>query len=406
MPASDRATALSPTAICAFENKNTGWPAGKMRCSVGPLKLEATYRRSHRKRRQRLLFNDMKKNSPSIFHLLFAGSVGAQFSEGDEGLHVPPALSAALRAERFTFDGVSCYAAGSGPPLLLVHSVNAAASAAEMRPIFDRCRATRTVFAIDLPGYGFSDRSDRSYTPRVMTDALHSVAREIQLRCGDAPIDALALSLGCEFLARAALENPSRWGRLALVSPTGLDRRAARRVPRVGTRFNAAMHAVLSVPLWANALFGALTRPSVIRYFLERTWGSKDIDEASWAYAVKTARQPGARFAPFHFIAGGLFSTDIQQVYAKLVQPVWMSHGMYGDFTDYQGKSMVPALDHWPVTVFDSGALPYFEEPGEFFAAFSSFIGTNPGSVSPISLHSTAHALPPSMTGRKWPSAT
>ena len=316
----------------------------------------------------------MNKNFPSARQLLFENSIGVEFSEADAGEMRQPSLPAALVAERFKFDGISCYMAGHGPPLLLVHSVNAAASAVEVRPIFERYIATHTVFAIDLPGYGFSDRSDCAYTPHLMTDALHGVARQIRLRCGDAPIDAMALSLGCEFLARAALENPARWGRLALVSPTGLDRRSVRRVPCVGTRFNAAMHAFLSVPLWANALFGALTRPSVIRYFLERTWGSKDIDEASWAYAVKTARQPGARFAPFHFISGGLFSTDIQQVYAKLTHPVWMSHGMYGDFTDYQGKSLVHGLDHWPVTVFDSGALPYFEEPGEFFAEFSSFL--------------------------------
>ncbi len=316
----------------------------------------------------------MNRNSPSRHPPLFAR--GISVTTADEGGDGPakPVLLAALHAERFKSGGVSCYLAGKGPALLLVHSVNAAASAAEMRPLFDRYCATRSVFAIDLPGFGFSDRSDRAYTPRVMTDALHNVAREIRLRCGDAPIDALALSLGCEFLARAALENPSRWGRLAMVSPTGLDRRSARKTPREGTRFNAAMHAVLSVPLWAHALFGALTRPSVIRYFLERTWGSKDIDEASWAYAVKTARQPGAQFAPFHFISGGLFSTDIQQVYADLVKPVWMSHGLYGDFTDYQGMSLLGRLDHWQVTAFESGALPFFEEPGDFFAAFDTFL--------------------------------
>jgi hypothetical protein len=44
-----------------------------------------------------------------------------------------------------------------------------------------------------------------------------------------------------------------------------------------------------------------LTRPGVIRYFLQRTWGSKAIDEDLWRYAVVTTRQPGARNAPFRF---------------------------------------------------------------------------------------------------------
>jgi pimeloyl-ACP methyl ester carboxylesterase len=316
----------------------------------------------------------MKKHPLSLFQLFFARSLGAEFFVNDTRFQAAPALPAALRAERFEIDGVSCYVAGSGPALLLVHSVNAAASAAEMRPIFEYYRATRTVFAIDLPGYGFSDRSDRAYTPRLMTDALHGVAKEIRLRCGHAPIDAVALSLGCEFLARAAQENPAEWGRLALVSPTGLNARAARQAPREGTRFNAKMHAVLSVPLWANSLFRALTRPGVIRYFLERTWGSKAIDETAWAYAVKTAREPGARFAPFHFISGGLFSTDIQRIYGRLGQPVWLSHGTRGDFTDYQGKATVQGLSDWKATVFNTGAMPYFERPDDFFAEFNSFL--------------------------------
>ena len=33
--------------------------------------------------------------------------------------------------------------------------------------------------------------------------------REMRTRCGDVPVDALAVSLGCEFLARAAVEQPA-----------------------------------------------------------------------------------------------------------------------------------------------------------------------------------------------------
>jgi pimeloyl-ACP methyl ester carboxylesterase len=63
--------------------------------------------------------------------------------------------------------------AGNGlPPLLLVHSINAAGSAAEVAPLFAHYRQQRAVYALELPGFGFSDRSDRAYTPRLMTDAL------------------------------------------------------------------------------------------------------------------------------------------------------------------------------------------------------------------------------------------
>ncbi len=282
----------------------------------------------------------------------------------------PPALA----GERFTFDGLSCYVAGQGPPLLLLHSVNAAGSAAEVRPLFNHCRSSRTVFAMDLPGYGFSERSDRHYSPRLMTDAVHAMSAEIRRRCDMAPIAGLAVSLSGEFLARAAVERPADWERLALVSPTGLDGHKARWGAPGSTRRIPGLHALLSFPLWSEALFRLLTRPAVVRYFLQRTWGSKAIDETLWACETRSARQPGARYAPLHFMSGGLFSADIHRVYERLTQPVWMSHGVRGDFTDYRSQGVVEARSNWRFDLFRTGALPYFELPEQFFPKLDAFL--------------------------------
>ena len=288
-----------------------------------------------------------------------------------------PPLPAAVPGERFEIRSaagrLSAYAAGSGPPLLLVHSVNAAASAAEVRPLFEHFLASRTVIAMDLPGYGFSERSDRAYTPRLMTDALHAMSGAIGERFGRAPIDAMALSLSCEFLARAALEAPGRFRSLALVSPTGLRGGQTLRAAPGATRAMPLFLAALRGPGWGGALFRQLTRPAVIRYFLERTWGGKAIDEELWRYCVLTTRQPGAEHAPLQFLGGGLFSADIHTVYEQLAMPVWMSHGVRGDFTDYRGKSFLEARPNWRFAVFETGAIPYFEVPGPFFAAFKAF---------------------------------
>jgi pimeloyl-ACP methyl ester carboxylesterase len=111
--------------------------------------------------------------------------------------HTP--VPAAVSGERFEFESkagrLCAYVAGEGPPLLLVHSINAAGSAAEVRPLHEHYRATRTVLSIDLPGFGGSERSDRPYTPRLMTDAVHAATEQLRARCGPGPVDALAASL-------------------------------------------------------------------------------------------------------------------------------------------------------------------------------------------------------------------
>ncbi len=289
-------------------------------------------------------------------------------------------LPAALSGQRIEFASragrLCAYVAGQGPALLLVHSINASASAAEMRPLHEHYAATRTVFSLDLPGYGLSDRSDRDYTPRLMTDALHAIVEQIHLRCGPAAIDALALSLSAEYLARAAAEAPALYRSIALVSPTGFSGRRSWRAAPGTTRGLPWLYQALRGPGagWGGALFRGLTRPGVIRYFLHRTWGSKDIDEALWRYDVLTTRQPGAEHAPLHFLSAGLFSADIHTLYEQLEMPVWMSHGVRGDFTDYRNKTIVEGRPNWHFSVFPTGALPYFELPDRFCEAYDGFL--------------------------------
>jgi pimeloyl-ACP methyl ester carboxylesterase len=93
----------------------------------------------------------------------------------DHQVPLPPAIE----VERVSFDSsaagrLSYYVdkAAAGRPVLLIHSVNAAASAYEMRPIFDHYRGQRPLFALDLPGYGFSERTDRAQSPDAFAQAI------------------------------------------------------------------------------------------------------------------------------------------------------------------------------------------------------------------------------------------
>lgn len=271
-------------------------------------------------------------------------------------------------------DGLHIHVAGDGPPVLLVHSINAAAGAHEMRPLTERLAATHTVYVPDLPGFGASERRDIAYTPRVYTDALHAVTDAIRTRHGAQPLPALALSLGCEFLARAATERPAVYSRLALVSPTGLMGTKARRGPAGASRAVPGLHAVLAAPWWGERLFRQLTKPGVVRYFLRRTWGSDAIDEQMWADAVAAARAPGAHHAPLHFLSAGLFCADVLALYEALAMPVWASHGTRGDFTDYRGRVHLEGRPNWRWTVYEGGAMPYFEHPAAFGRALDAFL--------------------------------
>lgn len=194
-------------------------------------------------------------------------------------------------------------------PLLLIHSINAAPSSYEVKPIFERARDRRTVYSIDLPGFGHSERSDRRYSPELYA----GVIAEFLVQVVDAPADVVALSLSAEFAARAALSVPRQFASLALISPSGFSKR-----PPPSHRVGRIAHGALSVPLWGRGLFDLVASKRSIRYFLNQSFqGSAPDDLIDYAYA--TAHQPGAEHAPLYFLSMQLFTAQArQQLYGKL----------------------------------------------------------------------------------------
>jgi pimeloyl-ACP methyl ester carboxylesterase len=236
-------------------------------------------------------------------------------------------------------------------------------------------RQDHSVYALDLPGYGLSERWPRAYTVGDMCAAIGQVAQWVAQRHPGQPLQAVGLSLSCEFVARVAQQTPQLFAALALVSPTGFRGGKSLRQPAGSTLFMAGFDRFLRSPGpgWGRFLFRQLSRPSVVRYFLQRTWGGKDIDETLWAYAVRTAHVPNAEQAPLSFLSGGLFSADMHNVYESLRLPVWVVHGTRGDFTDYRALDLVRHRPNWQVTVMQAGAMPYFEDIDTFMAAYRVF---------------------------------
>lgn len=290
---------------------------------------------------------------------------------------LPPAVSGERRELAVQGRRISYYTSGAereARPLLLIHSINAAGSAYEVRPLFEHFRAIRPTYALDLPGFGFSDRKDEDYTPRVMTDAVQAMVVEIERLHGGTPVDALALSLSAEFLSRAAVEAPGSFRSLALISPSGFSRKTPRDGPPGSTRGRPWLLRFFRFPLVNWLVYRLLTTRVSIRYFLRRTWGSDDFDEGLARYDFITARQPGARHAPYLFVSGFLFSGDIARIYDALTLPVWLVHGVRGDFVDYDRTSRFDGRRNWNQQVFQTGAMPHFETTETFIRDYETFM--------------------------------
>jgi pimeloyl-ACP methyl ester carboxylesterase len=291
----------------------------------------------------------------------------------DHDLPLPKAIPADLQPIDTESAGRLYYYAdrkAQGRPLLLLHSINAAASAYEMWPLFEYYRDRRPVFALDLPGYGFSARTERDYNPYLFERAiLEMMALEI-----GQPADVIALSLSCEFAVRAAVSEPERFHSLTLISPTGFSEPNQERLSQRAKRGGSMIHSALAFPLWDRPLFDLITSRPSIRYFLGQSFVGP-VPEEMVDYSFLTAHQPGAQHAPLYFLSGQLFTPQVRTYYyEKSNRPTLVLY----DQDAYTGFDHLPEMltrkPNWQARrIAPTRGLPHFEQLGDTVAELEKF---------------------------------
>jgi pimeloyl-ACP methyl ester carboxylesterase len=288
----------------------------------------------------------------------------------EQGVELPDAVDGDRDSFATThLKEISYYSAGpeDAPPLVLIHSINAAPSAFEMKPLFDHYRANRRVYAPELPGFGHSDRSDRPYSPELYANAINAFLTTVV----KAPADVVTYSLSSEFVARAALAAPERFQTLALLSPTGFS---DRRLPSGGV--GNALHGFFTLPGLGQGLYQLLTKRPSIRHFMRKSYVGEPPQELI-DYAYATSHQPGARHAPYRFLAGQLFTRDaVDELYRKLELPVLVLYDRDANVSFELLPDLLAARPNWKaVKVQPTLGMPQWERPEDCFAALDAFWG-------------------------------
>lgn len=105
---------------------------------------------------------------------------------------------------------------GDGPPLVLVHGV--AMRAEDWAPLYRTLARTHRVYALDLLGYGRSDKpKDADYSVGMQSEVVRGFMDALQLR----QADVIGASMGGWVALKLAAEYPQRVRRLVLISSGG-----------------------------------------------------------------------------------------------------------------------------------------------------------------------------------------
>jgi pimeloyl-ACP methyl ester carboxylesterase len=207
---------------------------------------------------------------------------------------LPPTLPGAMHDWSWRGWRVRYTTLGAGSPIVLVHSVHAAASSFEMRNIFEPLSQHNTVYAADLLGFGKSERPAVPYSAPLYVDLLAEFVADVVRQ----PATLVGSSLGAAYAVGVARARPDLVERLVLISPTGTTRST------IGGR---AFGRLLAAPLVGTAAFNVLVSRASIQSYLRRAYADpSSVDDPVVDQHWATAHQPNARLAPTAFVSGKL----------------------------------------------------------------------------------------------------
>ncbi|ARS90924.1 alpha/beta fold hydrolase [Natrarchaeobaculum aegyptiacum] len=248
------------------------------------------------------------------------------------------------------------------PELVLVHGIYPGAGSHEFEPVLERLAERYRVYAIDLPGFGLSERPPLVYSSTLYTEFLRDVIGTL----ADEPT-LIASSLTGSYAANAASDPAVDLEHLVLVCPT--DHSADER---------PVYRRLLRSPVAGTTAYNLLSSKRAIRQFYEQSgfYDPANVRSDLIAQTWDSAHQPGARYAVASHVAGSLDpgpSFDLGDELASLQVPVTLVWGRDAErVTLREGRTLAETADCDLVVLDYATQLPHVEHPAEFVEYLSA----------------------------------
>jgi pimeloyl-ACP methyl ester carboxylesterase len=251
----------------------------------------------------------------------------------------------------------------SGLPLVFVHGIGAGSSSFMWRKNFDELSKYFRVYALDLLGFGFSDKpATTPYSANLYVELITDFIREVS----GYPSNVIASSLGAAYAIRVADEHPELINAMILNGPTGSD--TLNRRPGMA---GAAFYGLLQSPVLGTSFYNVMASERSIREYARDYlfYNQHRVTDRLVTNLYATSHQTGAQHAIAAFLSGYL-NTDTRAPFSRLTQPTVLVWGKQ-DPTTPLGKavSLLQLNSLATLEVFDyCRMMPEQEHPEEFNA--------------------------------------
>jgi pimeloyl-ACP methyl ester carboxylesterase len=249
----------------------------------------------------------------------------------------------------------------SRPPLLFVHGVGAGSSSFMWRKNFDMLARDFPVYAIDLLGFGFSEKPGAApYSADLYVELITDFIREVV----GYPANVIASSLGAAYVVRVADEHRELISGLVLNAPAGAD--SFRNRPGMA---GAAFYGLLQSPVLGTSFYNVMASERSIRDYAKKQlfYDHRRVTDRLVAHLYATSHQSGALHAIAAFLAGYL-NLDMRAAFARFDQPSVLVWGKQDLTTPLENAAALLKLNSRArLEVFDyCRMMPEQEHPERF----------------------------------------
>ena len=249
------------------------------------------------------------------------------------------------------------------PPIVFIHGVGAGASSFMWRKNFDELAAEFRVYALDLLGFGFSDKpATAAYSADLYVELISDFIREVSAF----PAYIVASSLGAAYAVRVADEHPELVNMMILNNPTGSD--TLNRRPGMA---GAAFYGLLQSPVLGTSFYNVMASERSIRDYARTNlfYDHRRVTDRLVANLYATSHLPGAQHAIAAFLSGYL-NTDTRAPFSRLTQRTVLVWGKQDPTTPLEaGAALISLNPLASLEAFDfCRMMPEQEHPERFNA--------------------------------------
>ncbi|MEG2539378.1 MAG: alpha/beta fold hydrolase [Clostridium sp.] len=259
---------------------------------------------------------------------------------------------------------------GVGKSLLLIHDTTIGSSSFAWRKNFDELAKNHTVYAIDLPGFGKSEKRPLTYTADVYTYVIKNFVDEVI----NGDCSCIASSLSAAYTIQVQHEDPTTFDRIVAVSPSGIFNMSEEpdTLSKIATT-------AFKIPVVGTFAYNVLASKGTLECHMKNNvYHNKDLASSYVLnHYQNSSKQDGtlSKYAPTSYVSGYM-NISIAQAVASLEIPLLIVWGVESKVNPVDNlKSFIDINPGVNYHVFENcGEYPQEEYSFDFNTLVENFI--------------------------------